>query len=146
MIDYMEEQKRIRKKGGTMRLGSYPCFLKTGTLAHHAYGKDAVTERHRHRLEVNNDFRDTLSEHGLVMSGIWPEGDLVEIIEYPDHPWFLAVQFHPELKSRFTSPHPLFRRIRGSITEACTYYTDNRKSAAGSIRQRLISGNNCKNH
>jgi CTP synthase len=109
VIDLMEEQKRIRKKGGTMRLGSYPCFLKTGTLAHKAYGKDAVTERHRHRYELNNAFRDVLSKHGLVFSGIWPEGDLVEIIEYPDHPWFMAVQFHPELKSRFTAPHPIFR-------------------------------------
>jgi len=124
VIDYMEEQKRIRKKGGTMRLGSYPCFLKTGTLAHQAYGKDAVTERHRHRLEVNNDFRDVLSEHGMVMSGIWPEGDLVEIIEYPEHPWFLAVQFHPELKSRFTSPHPLFREFVG----AALRHTLNEKS------------------
>jgi len=111
VIDLMEEQKRIRKKGGTMRLGSYPCFLKTGTLAHKTYGKDAVTERHRHRYEVNNAYRDILSKHGMVMSGIWPEGDLVEIVEYPDHPWFLAVQFHPELKSRFTSPHPIFREF-----------------------------------
>jgi len=114
VIDLMEEQKRIRKKGGTMRLGSYPCFLKTGTLAHKAYGKDAVTERHRHRYEVNNAYRNILTKHGLVMSGIWPEGDLVEIIELPDHPWYLAVQFHPELKSRFTAPHPIFREFVGA--------------------------------
>jgi CTP synthase len=111
VIDLMEEQKLIRKKGGTMRLGSYPCFLKTGTLAHKTYGKDAVTERHRHRYEVNNAFRKTLTKNGMVLSGIWPEGDLVEIIELPDHPWFMAVQFHPELKSRFTSPHPIFREF-----------------------------------
>jgi len=111
VIDLMEEQKRIRKKGGTMRLGSYPCFLKTGTLAHKTYGKDAVTERHRHRYEVNNAYRNILSKNGLVMSGIWPEGDLVEIIELPDHPWFMAVQFHPELKSRFTAPHPIFKEF-----------------------------------
>jgi CTP synthase len=109
VIDLMEEQKKIRKKGGTMRLGTYPCFLQTGTLAHKTYKKDAVTERHRHRYEVNNLFRDTLTENGMVLSGIWPEGDLVEIVEIPDHPWFMAVQFHPELKSRFTKPHPIFR-------------------------------------
>jgi CTP synthase len=114
VIDLMEEQKRIRKKGGTMRLGSYPCFLKTGTLAHKTYGKDAVTERHRHRYEVNNAYRNILTKNGMVLSGIWPEGDLVEIIELPDHPWFMAVQFHPELKSRFTAPHPIFREFVGA--------------------------------
>jgi len=108
VIDFMPEQRDLRHKGATMRLGSYPCFLARGSLAHKAYGKDAVTERHRHRFEVNNAFRSILEEHGMMMSGIWPEGDLVEIIELPSHPWFVAVQFHPELKSRLTHAHPLF--------------------------------------
>jgi CTP synthase len=108
VIDFMPEQRDLRHKGATMRLGSYPCFLARGSLAHKAYGKDAVTERHRHRFEVNNEYRAVLEEHGMLMSGVWPEGDLVEIIELPSHPWFVAVQFHPELKSRLTHAHPLF--------------------------------------
>jgi CTP synthase len=111
VIDFMPEQRGLRHKGATMRLGSYPCFLTRGSLAHKAYGKDAVTERHRHRFEVNNDYRAMLEEHGMLVSGVWPEGDLVEIIELPSHPWFLAVQFHPELKSRLTRAHPLFRQF-----------------------------------
>jgi CTP synthase len=107
----MPEQRDLRHKGATMRLGSYPCFLTRGSRAHKAYGKDAVTERHRHRFEVNNAFREILEQHGMMMSGIWPEGDLVEIIELPSHPWFVAVQFHPELKSRLTHAHPLFRHF-----------------------------------
>jgi CTP synthase len=109
VIDFMPEQRGIRHKGATMRLGSYPCFLKRGSLAHKAFGTDAITERHRHRFEVNNHYREQLEASGLNVTGVWPEGNLVEIIELPDHPWFLAVQFHPELKSRLTRPHPLFR-------------------------------------
>lgn len=109
VIDFMPEQRGIRHKGATMRLGSYPCFLKRGSLAHKAFGTDAITERHRHRFEVNNSYRDELEKAGLSITGIWPEGNLVEIIELEDHPWFLAGQFHPELKSRLTKPHPLFR-------------------------------------
>ncbi|MBU1706496.1 hypothetical protein KKB28_01105, partial [bacterium] len=115
VIDYMPEQRGLRHKGATMRLGSYPCFLARGSLAHKVYGKDAVTERHRHRFEVNNAYRSMLEKHGMLLSGLWPEGDLVEIIELPSHPWFMAVQFHPELKSRLTKAHPLFRRF----VEAC---------------------------
>jgi CTP synthase len=115
VVDYMPEQRGLRHKGATMRLGSYPCFLARGSLAHKAYGKDAVTERHRHRFEVNNAYRSMLEKHGMLLSGIWPEGDLVEIIELPSHAWFMAVQFHPELKSRLTKAHPLFRRF----VEAC---------------------------
>lgn len=111
VIDFMPEQRDLRHKGATMRLGSYPCFLTRGSRAHKAYGKDAVTERHRHRFEVNNAFREILEQHGMMMSGIWPEGDLVEIIELPSHPWFVAVQFHPEFKSRLTHAHPLFRHF-----------------------------------
>jgi CTP synthase len=114
VIDFMPEQRGIRHKGATMRLGSYPCFLSRGSLAHRVYGTDAVTERHRHRFEVNNVFRDELEKGGLKVSGIWPEGNLVEIIELESHPWFLAVQFHPELKSRLTRPHPLFRDFVGA--------------------------------
>jgi CTP synthase len=108
VIDLMPEQRSVRHKGATMRLGSYPCFLTRGSLAHKAFGTDAITERHRHRLEVNNAYREMLEENGLKITGIWPEGNLVEIIELEDHPWFLAVQFHPELKSRLMRPHPLF--------------------------------------
>ncbi|MBM3324728.1 MAG: CTP synthase, partial [Calditrichaeota bacterium] len=111
VIDFMPEQRDLRHKGATMRLGSYPCFLSRGSLAHKTYSKDAVTERHRHRFEVNNEYRALLEEHGMTMSGIWPEGDLVEIIELPSHPWFVAVQFHPEFKSRLTHAHPLFRQF-----------------------------------
>jgi CTP synthase len=117
VIDFMPEQRGIRHKGATMRLGSYPCFLKRGSLAHRAFGADAVTERHRHRFEVNNTYREQLEQAGLQLTGVWPEGNLVEIIELRDHPWFLAVQFHPELKSRLTKPHPLFRDFVGACVE-----------------------------
>jgi CTP synthase len=120
VIDFMPEQRGIRHKGATMRLGSYPCFLNRESLAYNAYDKDAITERHRHRFEVNNTYRDTLQAAGMKFTGIWPEGNLVEIIELPDHPWFLAVQFHPELKSRLTSPHPLFRDFVKACLENVT--------------------------
>jgi CTP synthase len=92
-----------------MRLGAYPCNIKKGTRAHKAYKKDQVRERHRHRYEVNDAFRPTIEEHGMVVSGVCPTNNLVEIIELPEHPWFIAGQFHPELRSRGTTPHPLFR-------------------------------------
>ncbi|MCS7083228.1 MAG: CTP synthase [Bacteroidetes bacterium] len=109
VIDLLPEQRRVRQKGGTMRLGAYLCELKAGTLAHRAYdGQDRIYERHRHRYEFNNAYRELLEAHGLVFSGIHPGRDLVEIIELPDHPWFLGCQFHPELKSTVERPHPLF--------------------------------------
>lgn len=114
VIDLLPEQRGLKQKGATMRLGSYPCFLSRGTLAHAAFGADAITERHRHRFEVNNQYREQLEQNGMHCTGIWPGGDLVEIIELPEHPWFLAVQFHPELKSRPTHPHPLFRDFVGA--------------------------------
>ncbi len=117
VIDYMPEQRGIRHKGATMRLGSYPCFLARGSLAHKAFGTDAITERHRHRFEVNNQYREVLTANGLKITGVWPEGDLVEIVELENHPWFLAVQFHPELKSRLTRPHPLFRDFVGACLQ-----------------------------
>ncbi len=96
-------------KGGTMRLGAYPCRVSEKTTAYRAYRSEAISERHRHRYEFNNAYRERLAEHGMVFSGISPSGDLMEIIELPDHPWFLGCQFHPEFKSRPMNPHPLFR-------------------------------------
>lgn len=92
-----------------MRLGLYPCKLKENSKAYNAYGKELIYERHRHRYEFNNEFRDTLIENGLIVSGVSPDERLVEIIELKDHPWFVAVQYHPEFKSRPTNPHPLFK-------------------------------------
>jgi len=94
-----------------MRLGAYPCSLLENSLAHSIYQQLEISERHRHRYEFNNRYRDLLSEKGLRLSGIFKEGDLVEIIEIADHPWFLGCQFHPEFKSRPTAPHPLFSRF-----------------------------------
>ena len=118
VIDLMESQRAIKRKGGTMRLGSYSCDLKPKTGTAREYRKKYITERHRHRWEVNNRYRNRLENHGLVVSGINTELNLVEIIEYPDHPWFIASQFHPELKSRLNGAHPLFR---GFIGAAVTY-------------------------
>ncbi len=108
VIDLMAEQKTVSEKGGTMRLGAYPCRIKKNSLLHKIYNNDEVEERHRHRFEVNNALRDQLSEAGLVFSGIYQKADLVEVIELPEHPWFLATQYHPESKSRPTRPHPIF--------------------------------------
>jgi CTP synthase len=103
-------------KGATMRLGAYPCQVKNNTLAYSAYGADNISERHRHRYEFNNAFKDQLVESGLVISGTSPDGELVEIVEIKDHPWFLGCQFHPEFKSRPMQPHPLFREfIRAAL-------------------------------
>lgn len=109
VIHLMPDQKDIENMGGTMRLGIYPCKIDVGTKAEAAYGEDLIYERHRHRYEVNNQFRDQLQAAGLVISGLSPDERLVEIVELPDHPWFVAGQFHPEFKSRPTRPHPLFR-------------------------------------
>jgi CTP synthase len=109
VIDLMLDQKKVKDMGGTMRLGAYPCALTKGTKAYAAYRKELIYERHRHRYEVNNAFRKKLNEHGMIFSGVSPDNSLVEIIELPDHPWFVAGQFHPELKSRAVNPHPLFR-------------------------------------
>jgi len=113
VIDIMPDQKGIPDKGATMRLGACPCRITPGTLSAAAYGKKQVSERHRHRYEFNNDYRRTLEESGLVIAGVNPERDLVEIIEYDTatHPWFVGVQFHPEFKSKPQKPHPLFREF-----------------------------------
>jgi CTP synthase len=108
VIDLMEEQKKITNKGGTMRLGQYPCKIIPGTLAYSTYNQELVFERHRHRYEVNNEYREIFEKHGMVMSGLSPDGNLVEMIELRDHPWFIGVQFHPELKSRAVTGAPLF--------------------------------------
>ncbi len=110
VIDLMPGQKGLGK-GGTMRLGSYPCVIKKGTLADQAYGQEETVERHRHRYEFNNQFEAKLAEKGLIISGRCPQGNLVEIVELSDHPWFLGCQFHPEFQSRPMKPHPLFRQF-----------------------------------
>ena len=109
VIHLMPDQDGVQEIGGTLRLGSYPCVLAPASKARDLYGQDTIEERHRHRYEVNNDYRDALSGHGMVLSGFSPDGRIVEMIEIPDHPWFVATQAHPELKSRPNKPHPLFR-------------------------------------
>jgi CTP synthase len=108
VIDMMEDQKTISNKGGTMRLGAYPCHLAKGSMAASIYGTEAISERHRHRYEFNNQYREKCAAAGLIPSGLNPESDLVEIVELKDHPFFIGVQFHPELKSTVEKPHPLF--------------------------------------
>jgi len=117
VIDLLPEQRGIEQKGGTMRLGTYPCHLVEGTRAARAYGTEVVYERHRHRYEFNNHFREPLEEAGLIPSGLSPDGRLVEITELRDHPWMLACQFHPEFKSHPDSPHPLFLGFIGAAKE-----------------------------
>ncbi len=111
VIHLMEQQRGIANMGGTMRLGSYPCVLSAGSLAERCYQQKEINERHRHRYEVNNDYRQQFAAVGVQFSGTSPDGNLVEIIELSDHPFFIAVQFHPELKSQPTKPHPLFREF-----------------------------------
>lgn len=111
LISLLEEQHKVKDMGGTMRLGAYPCKIKKGTLAHKAYGKESVLERHRHRYEFNNKYRKLLEKKGMVFSGIFQKKNLVEIVELRDHPYFLAVQFHPEFKSKPDKAHPLFREF-----------------------------------
>jgi len=111
VIDFLPEQKSITDKGGTMRLGAYPCVLEKDSLAFDAYGEKEISERHRHRYEFNNEYKDVLVQNGLRISGTSPDGRLVEIVEISDHPWFLGCQFHPEFKSKPRKPHPLFARF-----------------------------------
>lgn len=109
IIHLMEKQKSVKDLGGTMRLGAYPCHLKPGSKAAAAYASDEISERHRHRYEFNNDYRDEFERHGMRFSGLSPDGQLVEMIELESHPWFVACQFHPELKSKPMNAHPLFK-------------------------------------
>ena len=114
----MESQRAIKIKGGTMRLGAYDCEIKSGTKTFSAYRRKKISERHRHRYEVNNRYRNKLEKNGLVFSGTNKKLGVVEAIEIPDHPWFIASQFHPELKSRVNKAHPLFREfIKAAIKE-----------------------------
>ncbi len=114
VVCLMAEQEQVTDMGASMRLGAWPCRLKPATRIHDAYGSDEISERHRHRYEVNNAFRAILEEKGLTLAGLSPDGKLVEAVEIPDHPWFIAVQFHPELKSQPLAPHPLFRDFIGA--------------------------------
>lgn len=114
VIDFMPDQNKNINKGGTLRLGSYPCQIKPGTKMMACYGKDLIHERHRHRYEFNNDYRQALTAAGLSLSGLSPDGRLVEMVELANHPWFVAGQFHPELKSRPNKAHPLFRGFVGA--------------------------------
>ena len=117
VIDLLESQHDIEDMGGTMRLGSYPCVVREGTKAFEAYGERLIHERHRHRYEVNPEFMPKIEAEGLIASGTSPDGQLVEIVELPDHPWFVAGQFHPEFKSRPNRPHPLFRDFVGAAVK-----------------------------
>ncbi len=126
VIDLMEEQNEVTQKGGTMRLGAYPCEVMDGTRARKIYGQAMVHERHRHRYEFNNSYRDQFQEAGGVFSGLSPDGNLVEIFELPNHPWFVSCQFHPEFQSRPVSAHPLFREfVRASLVYAGVFENNN---------------------
>ena len=115
----VQRRNDLSDKGATMRLGAYSCRIEEKTLAFEAYQQTEISERHRHRYEFNNEFMDQLKENGMVISGTSPSGELVEIIEVNDHPWFLGCQFHPEFKSRPMTPHPLFREfIKASLKKS----------------------------
>ena len=118
VIALLDSQRNVTRKGGTMRLGACPCRLEPGTRAHTAYGADEISERHRHRYEFNNDYRMAFIQAGLTFSGTSPDGNLVEIIELKDHPWFVACQFHPEFQSKPVHPHPLFKGFLDSVLAA----------------------------
>ncbi len=126
VIDLMPDQKNIKNMGATMRLGAYPCNIHEDTKTMEAYKSEFISERHRHRYEVNNKFRSVLSENGMIFSGLSPDKELVEIIELPSHPWFIGCQFHPELKSRATKAHPLFREF----VKASLKYADGKKNSS----------------
>jgi len=118
VIDLLPEQRDIADKGATMRLGAYPCTLLPGSKAHEAYDRSEVQERHRHRYEFNNDYREQLEQAGMLFSGTSPDGRLVEVVEIPEHPFFVASQFHPEFKSRPFEPHPLFEAfVRAALAQ-----------------------------
>jgi CTP synthase len=133
VISLLEEQLKVVRKGGTMRLGAYPCRLSEGTRAFDAYRQDLIKERHRHRYEFNNDFREAFERNGMVFSGLSPDGSLVEIIELKDHPWFIGCQFHPEFRSKPVDPHPLFREFVRAAVEG----SGRRETSARSAEKRL---------
>jgi CTP synthase len=127
--DYRTKQIERRnldsEKGGTMRLGAYPCHLADASKAYQAYKQSDIMERHRHRYEFNNQFRETFAEKGMIYAGMSPNGELVEIVELGDHPWFLGCQFHPEFKSRPMDPHPLF----ADFIQASLKYKEQRRQS-----------------
>jgi CTP synthase len=131
VIDLLPEQKEVEDLGGTMRLGADPVELAPGTRAAATYGESLVYERHRHRYEVNNEYREALVDAGLIVSGTYEGGRLVEIVELADHPWFVASQFHPEFKSRPTRPAPLFREFVGAARERARERADVAVAARG---------------
>ena len=130
VIDFLPEQRSIADKGATMRLGSYPCILNNKSFAFEAYGEREIHERHRHRYELNNQFRETLVKKGLRVTGTSPDGKLVEIVELSDHPWFLGCQFHPEFKSKPMLPHPLFAKFIGASLKSRLAKTKGKKKKA----------------
>jgi CTP synthase len=134
VIDYMPDQRGVKDKGGTMRLGAYPCALKPGSIAASIYGASEISERHRHRFEFNNDYREQLLSSGLVLSGTSPDGRLVEMVELTEHPYFVGCQFHPEFKSRPTGAHPLFSAFVAAATRR-------RDRAEAGARSRESRGN-----
>ena len=125
-------------KGGSMRLGAYPCALKEGTKAREIYGKPQISERHRHRFEVNNSYREQLEKAGLVFSGTSPDNVLVEMIEIKDHPWFVAVQFHPEFQSTPKNPHPLFTSFVAAAKNAKMQGTNTLKKSDKNVAGRPV--------
>jgi CTP synthase len=133
VISLMDSQRTVEDMGGTMRLGAYPCRLRPGSRAAQIFGQAEVSERHRHRYEVNNAYRDILAEYGLRCTGLSPDGSLVELIELPEHPWYIGCQFHPELKSRPMQPHPLFASFVGA---ALTRRRQRESAAASTVRTR----------
>ena len=135
MVCLLNEQYDITHLGGTMRLGLYPCDLQEGSKAHQEYKSLQIHERHRHRYEFNNQYRQQFAANGLIVSGASPDGKLVEVIELPQHPWFVAVQCHPEFKSKPTQPHPLFR----GFVQASLVRREAKKSEANKSRA-LASG------
>ena len=117
VIHIMPDKEGVTNLGGTLRLGSYPCILDKSSKALQLYGVETIEERHRHRYEVNNQYRDILQEYGMLLSGFSPDGRIVEMIEIPEHPWFIGTQAHPEFKSRPNKPHPLFKGFLGAALE-----------------------------
>jgi CTP synthase len=132
VICLLDEQKNITDKGGTMRLGAQPALLTEGSHARECYGGETATERHRHRYEFNNAYRQQFAAHGMQVTGSSPDGKLVEILEMPDHPCFLAVQFHPEFKSKPTAAHPLFAGFVGAAIERHSLRGERSEVEAGS--------------
>src|SRR3954468_567506 len=136
VVCLLDEQRKVTQVGGTMRLGAYDCRLVPGTKAHAAYGADVVSERHRHRFEFNNDYRDRFERAGVVFSGTNPDGSLVEVLELPEHPWFVAVQCHPEFKSKPNKAHPLFR----DFVAAGLSHRAEKKADPGRSRGHALAG------